>query len=309
VKNAAGYYAMDNMDLADLFIGSEGTLAITSAIELGLRRKPKFIYGVTVFFGKEEDALDYVLLVRGDRARRLPVKPVAIEYFDPGALSFIGRICEEHEAFRHIPRAPQAAAAAVYVELHDNAQGTLDDALAALQDLITECRGDENTTWIATNEKELDALVGFRHSLPEAVNMRIASIKKDYPGITKLGADMSVPDERLRDMYDTYRRGIERERLESVIFGHIGANHLHVNVIPKTAEEYERGKALYQKWAKTAVAFGGSISAEHGIGKLKVALLREMYGTKGVQEMRAVKELFDPKYVLGRGNLFPYCGA
>ncbi len=309
VKNAAGYFAKDDMDLVDLFTGSEGTLAVVSAIELALARSPASILGVTVFFGSEVDALGYVAIVRGDRGPRLPVKPVAIEYFDPGALSFIRRVRYESEVFSRIPAVPEGAQAAVYAELHAGHDRETDDAIAALQGIIAEQGGAEDTTWIATNEKELDALVAFRHALPEAVNMRIASLKRDFPEITKLGTDMSVPDDRLVEMHSLYRGGLEREGLESVIFGHIGANHLHVNVIPRSVDEYARGKSLYWEWARKAVALGGSVSAEHGIGKLKLALLEEMYGRKGIEEMRSVKELFDPRYVLGRGNLFPFRGA
>jgi D-lactate dehydrogenase (cytochrome) len=136
------------------------------------------------------------------------------------------------------------------------------------------------------------------------VNLYVAGLKKEIPEITKLGTDMSVPDERLAEVYDLYGSGLAREGLDSVIFGHIGNNHLHVNILPKTQDEYERGKALYADWASRVVAMGGSVSAEHGIGKIKVQLLKEMYGDAGIEEMRRLKELFDPDYILGRGNLF-----
>ena len=89
-----------------------------------------------------------------------------------------------------------------------------------------------------------------------------------------------------------------------MIFGHIGNNHVHVNIIPRTLAEYDAGKALYLTWAREVIRRGGSVSAEHGIGKLKVALLREMYGDTGIAEMRAVKACFDPDGLLNRGNLF-----
>ncbi len=69
-------------------------------------------------------------------------------------------------------------------------------------------------------------------------------------------------------------------------------------------EEYDRGKELYLEWACKITAMGGTISAEHGIGKLKVALLKELYGQAGIEPMRAVKELFDPAGMLNRGNVF-----
>ena len=101
-----------------------------------------------------------------------------------------------------------------------------------------------------------------------------------------------------------YREGLERLGLENVIFGHIGDNHLHVNIIPRTAEEYEKGRNLYQEWACKVVKVGGTVSAEHGIGKLKREMLEEMYGPKAIEEMRELKRCFDPLGLLNRGNLF-----
>jgi D-lactate dehydrogenase (cytochrome) len=73
-------------------------------------------------------------------------------------------------------------------------------------------------------------------------------------------------------------------------------------------EEYNRGKALYMKWAQWVVSKGGSISAEHGIGKLKRDMLRLMYGDAGIQAMQAVKRAFDPLGRLNPGNLFEAAG-
>ncbi len=103
---------------------------------------------------------------------------------------------------------------------------------------------------------------------------------------------------------DVPRTALDGAGLESVIFGHIANNHLHVNILPNSLEEYERGKALYLCWAEEIVARGGSISAEHGIGKLKVPFLQLMYGEQGVEQMRQLKGLFDPQLMLNPGNLF-----
>ena len=91
---------------------------------------------------------------------------------------------------------------------------------------------------------------------------------------------------------------------ESVIFGHIGNNHVHVNILPRDKAEYDRGKALYQSWARRIVAMGGSVSAEHGIGRLKIPLLALMFGEKGITQMRTLKRLFDPGMTLNPGVLF-----
>jgi D-lactate dehydrogenase (cytochrome) len=77
-----------------------------------------------------------------------------------------------------------------------------------------------------------------------------------------------------------------------------------VNIIPHDIEEYEKGKALYLRWAEKVVGMGGTVSAEHGTGKIKTALLRQMYGEEGIREMKKLKEVFDPNHLLNRGNLF-----
>jgi D-lactate dehydrogenase (cytochrome) len=157
---------------------------------------------------------------------------------------------------------------------------------------------------VASDERELERLKKFRHSAPEAVNLRIDEKRKKEPQLTKLGTDLAVPDSRLQDVMAMYHRDLDASGLEFVMFGHIGNNHIHVNIIPNTLAEYQTGKELYLKWAHAVVEMGGTVSAEHGVGKLKTALLREMYGEKGIGEMRSVKELFDPDNLLGRGNLF-----
>ena len=68
-------------------------------------------------------------------------------------------------------------------------------------------------------------------------------------------------------------------------------------------QDYAAGKALYQKWAAQIIAWGGSISAEHGIGKLKRDLFRQMAGDTALGQMRDLKKLFDPELLLNPGTL------
>jgi D-lactate dehydrogenase (cytochrome) len=115
---------------------------------------------------------------------------------------------------------------------------------------------------------------------------------------------MAVPDKSLFEVMDMYNTDLCKAQLESVIFGHIGNNHVHVNILPRTMEEYEIGLKLYHKWASKVIGLGGTISAEHGIGKLKTSLLKQMYGDVGIRQMLMVKQTFDPESRLNRGNLF-----
>ena len=135
--------------------------------------------------------------------------------------------------------------------------------------------------------------------------MQIDEVKKSDSRITKLGTDMSVPDEKLKEVMKLYNEDIEKNNLNAVIFGHVGNNHLHVNIIPGNMEEYEKGKELFMSWAEKIAAMGGAVSAEHGVGKLKVPFLQLMYSREQLNEMRRIKMLFDPQQLLNRGTIFP----
>ena len=80
---------------------------------------------------------------------------------------------------------------------------------------------------------------------------------------------------------------------------------LATKFLPRTPEEMQKAKEMYEKWAVTVTTLGGTVSAEHGTGKIKAILLAIMYGGQGIREMAAVRRIFDPQGMLARGNLFP----
>ncbi len=300
VKNASGFYAEDNMDLVDLFVGAEGTLGVFTQIELRLVPEPPCRWGVAAFFPSEAAAVSFVKAVRAQPAESLPV---AIEFFDARSLGLLRRQKAVNPAFAEIPDMPAAWHTAVYVEYH-GAEESVTQAVESMADLIVRAGGREDASWTATNEHELERLKYFRHAVPEAVNLLIDERRKQEPGLAKLGTDMAVPDGCLDDVLAMYHGGLDAAGLDHVMFGHIGNNHLHVNILPRSLQDYAVGQDLYLQWARRTLAMGGTVSAEHGIGKFKVALLREMYGEAGIQAMRAVKRVFDPAGLLNRGNLF-----
>ena len=299
VKNASGYFAQDNMDLLDLFIGSEGTLGIFSEIGLKLIPAPSFVWGVMTFFPSEEIALNFVRMIRLKNP-----KPTALEFFDHGSLNLLRKQKETNPAFNAIPSMSPAFHTAIYVEYHGPDEQTVEQACVDMAEMIAIAGGDSDATWMASDKHYLKALKDFRHALPEAVNLQIDERRRTEPNLTKLGTDLSVPDDKLDEIMKTYRQDMDKAGLDHVIFGHIGNNHLHVNIIPNSMDEYQRGKSLYLKWAARVVEMGGSVSAEHGIGKLKTNMLRTMFGVEGVRQMKEVKACFDPFNLLNRGNLF-----
>jgi D-lactate dehydrogenase (cytochrome) len=297
------------MDLVDLFIGMEGTLGVLTGIELRLLPAPAFVWGMTVFLPSEENALKFVRILRGETVTGFGfsgavLKPVAIEFFNRNVLGLLRRHKREQSVFADLPEIPDHARVAVYVEFHGEAEETVSAAVLGVSNVLTALDGDEDATWLATEPRELARLARFRHAAPEAVNLMIDERRKQHPGLTKLGTDMAVPDASLEEIMTLYNRDLQATGLDSVIFGHIGNNHLHVNILPRDPGEYVRGRALYLDWAREVVAMGGTVSAEHGIGKLKTEFLELMYGPEALEEMRALKRVFDPQGLLNRGNLF-----
>lgn len=298
-KHCAGYFAAPNMDLIDLFIGSEGTLGVISEVELTLLPRSKERLSVTAFFPSETHALRFVADTRA-AARQGILDVEALEFFGASALHLLRQRRQSGDSV--IPKIPDADVA-VYIELAC-AEGALEDAFTVLEQYLTCADSSPDLAWAGLDEAEIKKMKLFRHAVPETVNQIIAARKRALPSLHKIATDLAVPDEHLTTMMQFYHEQLQAAHLEYVIFGHIGDNHLHVNILPRTEDELARAKLLYRTFAEKAVALGGTVAAEHGIGKLKTAFLAAMFGTDGVNQMRAVKRALDPTFLLGPGTLF-----
>ena len=219
-------------------------------------------------------------------------------------LDILRRQREQSTAFSALPKPADDAAVCVYVELDCESEEQATEQLYRLGDVLTEAGGDESSTWVARTEVDRERLIFFRHAVLESVNMLIDQRRRTDPTITKLGSDMSVPDERLHDVFALYRRTLAEAGLESAAWGHIGNNHIHVNVLPRDAADFRAGGELFAGWAAEATRMGGAVSAEHGVGKIKAGFLATMYGPDHIAESARLKAELDPKGQLGRGNLF-----
>jgi D-lactate dehydrogenase (cytochrome) len=285
VKTAAGYYPTDN--LLDLMIGQEGTLGIITRARLKLIDAPAEVLGLIVFFSKLDACLAFVSTIRtgaarpGTPATAGALNPAAIEFFDTHALDM---------ARTRIPDIPDPASSALFIEIeHDG-----DPPLDAWWKALLEGQALADDTIVADDPAGRARLHAVRHAIPAAVNEAV--VANDMP---KVGTDFAVPDAALPTMMAAY----DSVSLPSVCFGHIGDNHLHLNLLPRTEAELVQARALYGTLARQAVALGGTVSAEHGIGKLKRALLAEMVGAETLADFQALKQHIDPAWILGRGTM------
>ncbi len=307
-KNAAGYFAAPDMDLIDLFIGSEGTLGVLTEVEILLTPRPAGFLSALAFFPSDEQALDLVRHAKGEIASRPPpgsVAPVALELFDSRSLDFLRERKAEEGSASKIPELPVDARAGILFEQDYANDDGLMEVYEGWEVLLEEHGSSMEQTWGGMEEADLERLLALRHGLAEEVNTAIARAKAAHPEIHKIGTDTAVPPERLEEMFRFYREQLHDTGLSYVIFGHVGDSHLHLNIMAKDPRELRRASDLALSFAERAVRLGGTVSAEHGIGKLKHKFLRILYGDDGIAQMAAVKRAFDPEGVLNRDVMLP----
>jgi D-lactate dehydrogenase (cytochrome) len=298
-KNTAGFFAAPGMDLIDLFIGAEGCFGIITEVSVALSKRKKKI-SMVLFLKSDQQAIDLVLALRKEAQVRLDF----LEFYSGNALNLLRQRQVQDPRSMDMPAIPEQAGAALFFECSfDPMADRLD--YAVLQKTMQSCGASFSDSWAAYENRELQRLKDFRHILPETINAIIAERKKQYPEIHKLGTDLAVPDERLQDMWQIYKNSLESADLQWVAFGHIGNNHIHVNILPRNSGELQKGLSLYEEFAAKAVQFGGTVSAEHGIGKMKIKFLELMYSPDHLKEMQAVKLALDPDSMLNPGNIFP----
>ena len=294
-KHVSGYYVAPRMDAIDLFIGSEGTLGVICEVEVTLLPQPAGVLSGVVFFQTETDLLAFVrdaraasLLTREEK-RAGAVDARALEFFDAESLKFLRA---------HYTLVPPQATGAVFFEQETTAQ-TEESLLADWLRLLELHHALVDESWFATNERDLSNMREFRHRLPVLVNEWLVRHHQ-----RKISTDMAVPDEEFAGMLRFYQKTLQAHKLQYVIFGHIGDNHVHVNIMPRDEGEAQSAREIYAQFVRRAVQVGGTISAEHGIGKLKRDYLRVLYNEESLRQMAALKRAFDPACILGRGNIF-----
>ena len=300
-KNASGYFVAPGMDVVDLFIGSEGTLGVIVDAEVRLIPKPEGFLSAVVFFDDHENLLSFVSKTRelslanrrrminsgGDALHELDAR--ALEYFDNESLGFL------RQRYSQIP---DKAIGAIFFE-QEVTSANEESLMNVWYDWLGTNGAMLDESWFASNDQDRANLREFRHQLPVLMNEWFARYKQ-----RKVSTDMSVPDEAFPEMLSYYKQTLGASNLRHTVFGHIGDNHVHVNILPRDDEEGARAREIYLDFVRRAVAVGGTLSAEHGIGKLKRDYFGEFYTEQHLREMADLKRAFDPAGILGRGNIF-----
>jgi D-lactate dehydrogenase (cytochrome) len=315
VKVSAGYFAQPDMDLIDLFIGSEGTLGVITTITFrGLSPIPTAAMAL-VPCRSEDDALALVADLRREPAI------AAIEHMDARCIEILR---EDGADRRYDVRLPEGAALALLLQMELPPGTTAADAFSQIESALTPgtadtamgrvCRllhahgvFDDTEMALPGNTRRAEQLIAVREAVPAGVNQRVGRAQQTIdPRIAKTAADMIVPFERFGEMMRIYRDGYTSRGLDFAVWGHISDGNVHPNVLPRSYADVERGKEAIAFFGREVVRLGGCPLAEHGVGRnpVKQALLRELYGEAGIEQMRAVKRALDPKWKLAPGVIF-----
>jgi len=303
-KNTAGYaFAHDPVDW---FVGSEGTLGIVVEAELELLPLPDRVIGLEIPFANEREALAFVVAARESRA----VVPRCLEYFDQLAVDIARGAEVSRGASAHGVSLVPAAGTMVYVEqeLTNESPGAgtgahydavLDGWLALAES--EQARVDD--VRVFEGEQALAVARRIRHAVPATMNERGAGHRAT--GGRKVSTDWAVPYRRLQEAIETSRAMARRAGIaQAVTYGHAGNGHPHQNYIARDSEELEAIERVVERTLRMVVEMGGTVSAEHGIGKLKTHWLPLQMSPLAFRVMRAVKQELDPLGILAPGNIF-----
>lgn len=274
VKNVSGY------DLTALFTGAEGTLGIITKLLVKLTPAPEARKSLLAVFDDLDKAGSAISAIIRNK-----VIPATLEILDKVTIGTV-------ENFTHAGL-PTDAEAVLLIEV-DGYQEVVDRE-APLVEKVCWDNGAVDIK-VAKTDEERD-LIWFarRNALPSLAQVKPALILEDA----------TVPRSKIPDIIKEVRRIAEKYALVIGTYGHAGDGNLHPTIVidPQNEDEVQRMHKAVDEIFKAAIALGGTLSGEHGIGIGKVRYLPLEFGEAGVNVIRRIKEALDPDYILNPGKM------
>ena len=276
IRNVTGY------DLTGLFTGSEGTLGVITRVLLRLIPLPKARSVVRILFRSMDDGCATV-----QRMLQEDIVPSVAEIMDEVSLQAVA-------AHRRMDL-PPGAACCVLIEVDGEDAAALESQARRIE-AVAGAQGCLDFR-VAQSKAEADELWAVRRGLSSAV----AALAPN-----RLGEDISVPRGAFPDVVRRIR-SISRERgLPIPVFGHAGDGNLHPSVLYDAADpgQAERAHRAVDDIIAAALAAGGTLTGEHGVGITKRPYLEQAIGAAGVRTLQAIKRSLDPKGILNPGKIW-----
>jgi FAD/FMN-containing dehydrogenase len=288
-KNSSGYAVdavLESGDLLDLLIGSEGTLGFITAVDCRLAPLPGAAADVRVALRSLDDLADVVNAL-------LPLRPAALELLDRTFLELVAR---------EGGRIPDLAAGSDAILLLGFERATQKSARGAAGDAVRAVSAWTSEVETAVTPEESEELWRVRH----AASPILARLPDTHRSMQVI-EDAAVPVARLADYIRLVRRVTGGHDLGAVIFGHAGDGNIHVNLLVDTTRPgWEDGvAAVLREVSAGTAAIGGTLSGEHGDGRLRAAGLESVFGPELFALFRNIKAAFDPEGILNPGVKIP----
>ena len=276
MKGVVGY------DLTKLMCGSEGTLAVITKIIVKLLPKPEAKKTMLVMFGSIDGAAQAVsAIIRGK------IIPTTLEFLDARTLDCVRQATDLD--------VPDAAQADLLVEV-DGDREFLDKQVTRISEIIQPLGVVE--TRIAETAEESEALWQIRRSVS-------ASLRQVNPD--KFNEDICVPRSKVPEMIRKIDAIADKYKIPIVNFGHAGDGNIHVNIMVdgKVDGDYEKAEKAIVEVFEGALALGGTMSGEHGVGIMKAPFIPLELGGAVIDYMKTIKKALDPNNILNPGKIFP----
>jgi glycolate oxidase len=275
VKDVAGY------SFKDLLVGSEGTLGIITEVTVKLIPPPKAKRTFLAYFDDIRTAGAAVSKIIAAK-----IIPSTMEIMDKATIN-----CVEDYVKIGLPR---QMAALLLIEV-DGHPAMVEEEAQGVDAILRQVKAAE--IHVAKDADEAGKLAAARRTA-------LSALARVSP--TTLLEDATVPRSRLAETFAEIERLTEKYRLKVGTFGHAGDGNLHPTVLcdERNAEEMHRAHAFYDDLYERVLAWGGTVSGEHGIGMAKKEYLARQIGPGGVRVMKRIKDAFDPKGILNPGKIF-----
>ncbi|MDU2063477.1 MAG: FAD-linked oxidase C-terminal domain-containing protein [Sporomusaceae bacterium] len=276
IKNVTGY------NLTALFTGSEGTLGIVTKIILRLIPMPKQRNTLQLMFPSLNGACDTI-----HKMLQSGVVPAAAELMDKTSIQAVAR-------HRHLD-INQAIEACVILEIDGETTEDLMKQAGQIQKIAKEFNVRE--VRVAKTPEEADSIWSIRRGLSSAIGAMAPN---------RFGEDISVPRDAFPEAIRRIGKIAKKYDLTIAVYGHAGDGNVHPSVLCDIAKEDEAQRAheAIDEIFAEALALGGTLSGEHGIGLTKRPYIENALGQAGLAVLKNVKQALDPKGILNPAKIW-----
>ena len=287
-KNTVGYAPMQ--DPIDWFIGSEGTLGVILSAELSLLPLPERVTGLGIPFRSQADGLAFV---RGARTamQSNKVAPRCLEYLDVNSLEIV-RAQEGGDSWQ--------GEAFVYTEQEHPGDRELD--FEAWLELADEHGALVDDMIVFDTDARIRTARLVRHAVPATMLERGNAFANE--GGRRIATDWAVPYPMLAQALQIAREAAIRHGVAlPTVYGHAGNGHPHQDYVARNHAEVEVVEKVVTETLTEILAMGGTVAAEHGIGKIKRKWLPMQFSPIQLAAMKSLKQALDPEGLMAPGNI------